>query len=177
MATAKLNDGVIDLETTLQDYPMLIGNLLSYVRLRDCRLISLILTDLPSRRRFCLSALIAIIGSLIWPENYDWAETRALHAHHAVVVEESLDSSLPAEDEDKEKTNIVPTPMGGCSAAPSLKGTGMDLEFEPPVPVHEDSPEHIAKTFRFATWTAVSAFVILMILYVHDSDRRVSFPG
>ncbi|GAA5882973.1 hypothetical protein JCM3774_002938 [Rhodotorula dairenensis] len=142
VATAKLNNGVIDLETTLQDYPMLIGNLLS----------------------FCLSGLIAIIGSLVWPEDYDWAETRALHAHHAAVVEESPDSSPLAEEEDKEKTNVVPTPMGGRSAAPSLKGTGMDLEFEPPVPVHEDSPEHIAKTFRFATWTAVSAFVILMIL-------------
>lgn len=145
VATATLNNGTINLETTLQDYPMLIGNLLS----------------------FCLSGLTAVIGSLIWPENYDWAETRALHAHPTATVEE-----VPAEmtegekdaDDTKDKTQIVQTPLGGRSVAPSLKETGMDLELEPPVLVHEDSPEEIEKTFRFACWVASSAFVILLIL-------------
>ncbi|GAA5975714.1 hypothetical protein JCM10908_005255 [Rhodotorula pacifica] len=142
VATAKLNSGTINLQTTLQDYPMLIGNLLS----------------------ICLSGLTAVIISLIWPENYDWAETRALHAPHPATVEEvPADSDIDAET--KEKSHVVPqTPREGRSAAPSLKGTGMDLDFEPPVPVHEDSPAHIEKTFRLATWVASSAFVILMIL-------------
>lgn len=116
---------------------------------------------------FCLSGLTAVIGSLIWPENYDWAETRALHAHPPATVEE-----VPAEmtegekdaDDTKDKTQIVQTPLGGRSVAPSLKETGMDLELEPPVLVHEDSPEEIEKTFRFACWVASSAFVILLIL-------------
>ncbi|BGP54557.1 hypothetical protein JCM8202v2_002143 [Rhodotorula sphaerocarpa] len=145
VATAKLNDGVINLSTTLQDYPMLIGNLLS----------------------FCLSGLIALFGSLIWPENYDWAETRALHAHPEAVVEE-VPATSEAKDldlDDKEKSGVLAaTPLEGRSAAPSLRGTGLDLDIEDPVPAPEDSPEHIAKTFRFASWVAVAAFTILMIL-------------
>ncbi|KWU42118.1 Na+/solute symporter [Rhodotorula sp. JG-1b] len=145
VATATLNNGTISLETTIQDYPMLIGNLLS----------------------FCLSGLTAIIGSLIWPENYDWAETRALHAHPPATVEEVPAEMVEGEkdaDDTKDKTQIVQTPLGGRSVAPSLKDTGMDLELEPPVSVHEDSPEEIEKTFRFACWVASSAFVILLIL-------------
>ncbi|GAA5867263.1 hypothetical protein JCM3774_002392 [Rhodotorula dairenensis] len=142
VAAAKLNNGVVNLETTFQDYPMLIGNLLS----------------------FCLSGLIAVIGSLLWPEDYDWAETRALHAHPAGVIEESPNSSPLTEEDVKEKTDVVQTPISGRSVAPSLKETSMDSEIEPAVPMAEDSPENIVKTFRFARWTAICAFVILMIL-------------
>lgn len=118
---------------------------------------------------FCLSGLTAVIGSLVWPENYDWAETRALHVHPSATVEE-----VPAEmtegekdaGDPKEKTQMVQTPLEGRSAAPSLKDTGLDLELEPPASVHEDSPEQIEKTFRFACWVASSAFVILLILSV-----------
>ena len=69
-------------------------------------------------------------------------------------------------DDTKDETQIVQTPLGGRSVAPSLKDTGLDLELEPPVSEHEDSPEEIEKTFRFACWVASSAFVILLILSV-----------
>lgn len=127
-----------------------------------------VLIDL-SPRSFCLSGLIALFGSLIWPENYDWAETRALHAHPEAVVEE-VPATSEAKDldlDDKEKSGVLAaTPLEGRSAAPSLRGTGLDLDIEDPVPAPEDSPEHIAKTFRFASWVAVAAFTILMILCV-----------
>lgn len=122
---------------------------------------------------FCLSGLSAVIGSLVWPEDYDWAETRALHAHTAGVIEESPDSSRLAEEDVKEKTDVIQTPIGGRSVAPSLKETSVDSEIEPAASAVEESPEHILKTFRFARWTAISAFVILMILYVCS---RVALP-
>mgnify|MGYP001806935188 CR=1 FL=1 len=54
ITAAKLNDGVINLDTTGQDYPMLAGNLVALF----------------------LSMLLCIILSHIWPQDFDWEELK-----------------------------------------------------------------------------------------------------
>ncbi|KAL7338853.1 urea transporter [Rhodotorula toruloides] len=129
VAAATLNDGAVNMETTFQDYPMLTGNVLS----------------------IGIASIIAFTGSLIWPENYDWVETRALHAHTEAseIVPESPVEGL---DDDSKNEKGVVSPDQGRSAAPSIEG------------VELDTPEHLRKTHRFATIVATCMFVILMIL-------------
>ncbi|EFJ41619.1 hypothetical protein VOLCADRAFT_68028, partial [Volvox carteri f. nagariensis] len=54
ITAAKLNDGVINLDTTGQDYPMLAGNLVALF----------------------FSMILCIILSYIFPQDFDWAELR-----------------------------------------------------------------------------------------------------
>lgn len=54
ITAAKLNDGKVTLDTTGQDYPMLAGNLVALF----------------------FSAIICIVLTYIFPQNYDWAELR-----------------------------------------------------------------------------------------------------
>ncbi|GAA5910909.1 hypothetical protein JCM8208_006685 [Rhodotorula glutinis] len=136
LVSTKCLYGAVTIETTFNDYPMLTGNVLS----------------------FCVSGLIAFFGSLVWPEHYDWVETRALHQHSE--TSEELDAvPLPTALEasaEKEKTDVV-SPTAGRSVAPSV--------VEEVVPsVGEDSPEQIRKTLRFATVVAIATFIILIIL-------------
>ncbi|KAK4331762.1 Urea active transporter [Rhodotorula toruloides] len=129
VTAATLNDGAITMETTFQDYPMLCGNLLS----------------------IGIASIIAFTGSLIWPENYDWVETRALHAH-TEASEIVPESPVEGVDDDLKNEKGVASPDQGRSAAPSIEG------------VELDTPEHLRKTHRFATVVATCMFVILMIL-------------
>lgn len=52
ITAAKLNNGVVDLKTTGQDYPMLAGNLVALF----------------------FAMIICIVMSYIWPQNFDWNE-------------------------------------------------------------------------------------------------------
>ncbi|GAA6058069.1 hypothetical protein JCM3770_002245 [Rhodotorula araucariae] len=136
LVATKVLYGDISIASTFNDYPMLTGNVLS----------------------FCISGLIAFFGSLIWPANYDWVATRALHAHSEVSEEIDISPS-PTEElaAEKEKAGFA-SPAQGRSVAPSIAG-------EDVVPkVEEDSPEQIRKTFRLATVLAIAAFCILIIL-------------
>ncbi|KAG2435987.1 hypothetical protein HYH02_011700 [Chlamydomonas schloesseri] len=54
ITAAKLNDGVVNLDTTGQDYPMLAGNLVALF----------------------FSMILCIILSYIFPQDFDWAELR-----------------------------------------------------------------------------------------------------
>lgn len=78
ITAAKLNDGELNLDTTGQDYPMLAGNLVALF----------------------WSAIVCVIMSYIWPQNYDWNELKAI----PMQCEEGVGSTkaLP-EDEDSEE--------------------------------------------------------------------------
>jgi len=114
-----------------------------------------------------------LLGSLVWPDNYDWVETRALH-QHSETSEELDDAPLPPTPEgpaEKEKADAS-SPTVGRSVAPSIAEDVLPI-------VKEDSPEEIRKTLRFATVVAIATFIILIILYVLESllsvledDRR-----
>lgn len=63
--TAALNDGVLSLDTTFQDECMLAGNIAA----------------------IGVGAIISVGSSFIWPEDFDFAITRALNAHDVGVTE------------------------------------------------------------------------------------------
>ncbi|GAA5938333.1 sodium:solute symporter family protein [Sporobolomyces koalae] len=83
VTASALNGGSLTIATTQQDNPMLAGSSVS----------------------LGLSMIISITGSLLWPEDYSFDETRALHAH----AEASEDLGLPSPTEEKEpKTMVAP---------------------------------------------------------------------
>ncbi|GAA6042482.1 hypothetical protein JCM8097_003048 [Rhodosporidiobolus ruineniae] len=135
LVTTKSLYGELNMSTTLEDYPMLAGNVCS----------------------LGVGGVISIVGSLLFPENYSFEETRALHAYNEATEEVS---GAPLSDTDalgaeKEKTEVVPS--AGHTAVEA--NVGME-----PVKAGEDSPEAIERTFRLARIVSIAMFVILMIL-------------
>ncbi|GAA5852528.1 hypothetical protein JCM8547_002531 [Rhodosporidiobolus lusitaniae] len=124
--------GEINLATTLEDYAMLTGNVLS----------------------IGVSAVICTVGSLIWPENYDFAETKALHAYNEATEEVDLPSPAGETDSEKEKNEVA---RPGTQVLDSAVAAELDLN-------EEDSPAQLKRSFKLATIVACTAFVILMIL-------------
>ncbi|BGP14792.1 hypothetical protein JCM10213v2_002747 [Rhodosporidiobolus nylandii] len=122
--------GELNMTTTLEDYSMLTGNVLA----------------------FCVGGLTSIIGSLIWPEDYSFEETRALHAYNE-ATEETAAAPLPdGTDAEKEKSDVLPA----SAAAPVDAAEHAMNEL--------DSPAAITKTFKTARWVAIIGFVVLMII-------------
>ncbi|GJN87569.1 hypothetical protein Rhopal_000523-T1 [Rhodotorula paludigena] len=159
VAAAKLNDGEVSVVTTGQDYPLLIGNLLS----------------------ICLSAIIAPIGSLIFPERggapYDWAETRALHAHPEPTTVESgapsvtqtltdagdeispLDEAAPVKESMSGESDKEGEKSGTVVAKPPRDvAEELDDETDP------NHPKKIQRTFKMSMLAAVLASFILLVL-------------
>ncbi|GAA5836672.1 hypothetical protein JCM3766R1_006985 [Sporobolomyces carnicolor] len=79
VTASALNGGSVTIATTQQDYPMLTGSVTS----------------------IGVSIIISTLGSLIWPENYSFDDTRALHAH-SEASEETEPSTPSSETEEKE---------------------------------------------------------------------------
>mmetsp|Transcript_26647 Transcript_26647/g.68655 ORF Transcript_26647/g.68655 Transcript_26647/m.68655 type:complete len:685 (+) Transcript_26647:445-2499(+) len=69
VTAATLNDGVVDLDTTAQDYPMLAGNLVALV----------------------FSSILCIILSFIFPQDFDWNELQKIPVAHGKTEHEVLD--------------------------------------------------------------------------------------
>jgi len=96
----------------------------------------------------------------VWPEHYDWVETRALHqtSETSEEVDNVPTPATPDATAEKEKEGLA-SPEAGRSVAPSFA--------EDVVPkVKQDSPEEIRKTLRFATIVAIATFIIFIILCV-----------
>ncbi|KAG6332114.1 hypothetical protein ID866_6974 [Astraeus odoratus] len=122
--TAGLNNSLINVTTSGGNYEMLAGNLGS----------------------IAIGGIIAVSISLIWPEDYDFASTRAInspeaptnHKKPAEVVEEYI-------DEKKD------------SSASSVENDAVKLE-------KELDPVGLNKAFRFAAWSSIVLTLIFMIL-------------
>ncbi|KIJ64007.1 hypothetical protein HYDPIDRAFT_112519 [Hydnomerulius pinastri MD-312] len=121
--TAGCNAGVINVTTSGGNYEMLAGNLAS----------------------IGVGGIVAVAASLIWPENYDFATTRAINlpASHQNAPHE-------AEDSDDEK-------KAQASSASSVSNEAAEIE-------NELDPVGLKKAFRFAAWSSVIMTVIFMIL-------------
>ncbi|BGP14775.1 hypothetical protein JCM10213_004287 [Rhodosporidiobolus nylandii] len=130
LASTYTLSGELNMTTTLQDYSMLTGNVLA----------------------IGVGGLFSVIGSLIWPENYSFEETRALHAYNE-ATEETAAAPLPdGADAEKEKNDVLPA----TAAAPVDAAEHAMNEL--------DSPAVITKTFKTARWIASIGFVVLMII-------------
>lgn len=147
VCTAKLNDGVITVETTFQDYPMLTGNLLS----------------------IGIGGIITIGWSLIRPANFDWEITRAINrkAEFAnTTIEETAtphdEASSPGGSNDKDKDTDeknVQTPQIGEVDVNAFSAALESRRLE-----EEKDMEGLKKAFRFAAVSALALTFILIIL-------------
>lgn len=86
VATATLNDNVINVNTSGGDFEMLTGNIVS----------------------ICVGGIISVVTSIIWPEDFNFDVTRAINAPHAESMKETdskgdtkeeYDSKLSSNDE------------------------------------------------------------------------------
>jgi hypothetical protein len=145
VTTAKLNDGVINITTTGQDYPLLAGNIGALVT----------------------GAVVSIIWSLISPENFDFDITRAMNfASIAAPVEDQPQTPIEyAGCDDKDIDEKAPTSStriqavgdndneGGPQEASSSSGDIPELDYV-----------GLNKALRLATWSSVILSLILLII-------------
>ena len=125
VSTSVLNNGSVTVETAQQDYPMLIGNVIS----------------------LGLSIIISLTGTYIWPENYSFDETRALHAH--TEASEEIDPQPHAEVDEKEKSTVTPNIESEASSLVEARGG--------------ETEASITRTFNLARWISIPMFVILLV--------------
>ena len=134
VCTAKLHDGVLDLTTTFDNYAMLTGNLTS----------------------IGVGAIIAVGGSLIWPEDFDFAITRALNApvpeaNSAIATSDESDAQS-VDGDDKEKATAA-----ADTAPPSITAAGegkYGAEYQ----------RNLDRAFKTAVYTSIGLFVILILV-------------
>ena len=143
--TAALNNGVITVETTFQDYPMLTGNLLS----------------------ICIGGIITVVWSLIKPENFDWAATRAINCSIAkpsnTIDTRDLQTGdvNPSEDKGKDFFSVQEASPSGTHTP--REGALMSGADEAQQIEDELDMVRLKKAFRFAAISALSLTFILII--------------
>ncbi|KAG8221669.1 urea transporter [Butyriboletus roseoflavus] len=118
--TSGLNEGVINVDVS--NYEMLGGNLAS----------------------IAIGGIIAVTVSLIWPDNYDFAETRAINLP---VVRKT--TAHYVQDVEAEKKDA---PVSVTSASDEAE---LDNELD---------PASLKKAFRFAVWSSVIMTLVFMII-------------
>ncbi|KIL65158.1 hypothetical protein M378DRAFT_192471 [Amanita muscaria Koide BX008] len=132
VTTAKLNNGVLNVTTTGGDYEMLAGNVASFV----------------------VGGVIATVISLLCPEDFDWAATRAINApvkpDPAPKVPE--EDTMKTENESSNGSDVKPASISEISS----KSTQQDDD--------ELNPGHLQKAFVFASVSSIALFVIFILL-------------
>jgi hypothetical protein len=154
--TSKLNDGVVNVETTFGDYEMLTGNLLA----------------------IGVGGLVTVGYSLWRPENFDWDITREINKkgkgegdaerrNTSTVVEEV------GEGEGSEKDVGVKGQNGGEKEKEmTVTGVLVYERDEPNVEARlvgsiegvDESEVGLQRAFRLASWAALSLTVILIFV-------------
>ncbi|KAK1230957.1 hypothetical protein PQX77_005931 [Marasmius sp. AFHP31] len=123
VTTSSLNDGVINVTTSGGDLEMLAGNIAS----------------------IGVGAIVSIVASLIWPDDFDFEATRAMNRPKKTAGF-SRDSKSEYDDEKKE------------AKTPSIS---------PVASVDEDDdldPVALKKAFNFAAYSSLSLLLIFIIL-------------
>ncbi|KAF9237446.1 urea transporter [Melanogaster broomeanus] len=92
-----------------------------------------------------IGGIVAVAASLIWPESYDFVETRAINS--PASRKKPADDAEEAEDEKK-----VPN-----SSSSSVSNAATQLE-------SELDPVGLTKAFKFAAWSSVIMTLVFMIL-------------
>ncbi|KAI0300569.1 urea transporter [Multifurca ochricompacta] len=133
VTTSALNAGVINVTTSGGDFEMLAGNLAS----------------------IGVGGIVAVVASVIWPEEFDFESTRALNIKRSASIgtnkvtysDEKVDEKTTDKEHGFAETNFV-------------------LEEEGPIiaPDPDLDPVALDKAFRFATWSSVLLTIIMLIL-------------
>lgn len=149
--TAKLNNGVINVETTFEDYSMLTGNLLS----------------------IGVGGIITIAWSLIKPEDFDWEVTRAINNrvdNHIEEVSPPVSSSSDTAASQpgpstSEKTQYPATEGGDVKVSGNATKVNEDLVAMEEQPSGEDLENvQLQKSFRFAAYAALTLVALLIFI-------------
>ncbi|TFK34666.1 urea transporter [Crucibulum laeve] len=98
-----------------------------------------------------VGAIIATVSSLIWPDNFDWESTRAINKPASPVTHAREDSKSIASDEKRAAVS---------EKAASVAGDSFDVSEEE----DELDPVSLNKAFKFATWSSLILFVILILI-------------
>jgi SSS family transporter len=125
VTTSALNQKVINVTTSGGNYEMLAGNLAS----------------------IGVGAIISTTASLIWPDDYDFALTRAINSRGAAVASRNIKDEL----EEPEYEKKVPD----ASVVSVTNEAQIDPELE---------PVSLNKAFKFAARASIVLTLILMIL-------------
>lgn len=135
--TAALNDGVINVETTFGDFPMLAGNLLS----------------------IGVGGVVTVAWSLLRPVDFDWEITRAINAKAGAEAKLGSESSIavpaPEVEKDDKGDDKVATVAVEESECGTLEANG-DADAE--------ETRDLTRAFRFAAATA--GFLTLALIFV-----------
>lgn len=137
--TAHLNNGVVTVDTTFGDYEMLTGNLLS----------------------IGVGGIITVVGSLIWPSNFDWDITRAINAEVGRAAAELATQSEP-QSESSSVTN-VPLSSPGVKEKDGSDVGPADIPTDPEaLNIADCEDARLRKAFRTAAYAALSLTFILI---------------
>ncbi|KAF8995977.1 urea transporter [Cyathus striatus] len=101
-----------------------------------------------------VGAIIATISSLIWPDNFDWESTRAINRPTHATSPANDDDNKSSDDEGEKKGENITTKAASVTGDSFLAG-GEDDELD---------PASLNKAFRFATWSSLSLFVVLILI-------------
>jgi hypothetical protein len=144
VTTAKLNDGVINITTTGQDYPLLAGNIGALVT----------------------GAVVSIVWSLISPENFDFDITRAMNfAPIPAPVEVQPQTPIEyAGGDDKDIDEKAPTSSARIQAVDDNDNEGGPQETSSTGDIPELDYVGLNKALRLATWSSVIISLILLII-------------
>ncbi|KAL7413855.1 urea transporter [Mrakia frigida] len=137
VTAAKLNDGVITIDTLFQDYAMLAGNLVA----------------------LGTGAIVSVTWSLISPEDFDFDITRSLnYVPESTVVDQEAISSAPTGTEGKSPLDEKADPISA-----SIERDGSENQpFERDVP--EIDFVGLNAAFKFALYWSLGLFTVLIIL-------------
>ncbi|CAD7066985.1 unnamed protein product [Tilletia caries] len=136
LVTAQSLYGELTVDTTGADYPVLVGNLVAIM----------------------VPILILVPASLLYPDNYDWAETRAIQAPDEIDLDMPAEKAEPGTPDDVEKAGsdkashdgqVVVTLENNQSAAPKHKHVAPVLDH---------------KKERFATIFSICLSVLLILI-------------
>ncbi|KAL4063427.1 urea transporter [Scleroderma citrinum] len=125
--TAGLNNNLINVTTSGGNYEMLAGNLGS----------------------IAIGGIISTVISLIYPEDYDFAGTRAIN------------SRAPPKNENKHVVEVSEAYVDEKKAQGSSASSVIN---QVPAPENELDPVGLTKAFKFAAWSSVALTLIFMIL-------------
>lgn len=98
-----------------------------------------------------VGGIIATVSSLIWPDNFDWETTRAINK--PAPPSAKIDDEKQDDESDKNGHEVY---IKGSSVA----GDSFDAVEEE----DELNPIALNKAFRFATWSSIGLFVVLILI-------------
>jgi nitrate reductase gamma subunit len=138
--TARLNGGVVNVDTTFGDYEMLTGNLLA----------------------IGIGGIITVGWSLVRPANFDWDITRAINAKPDNEVTRRDGTATPPQ-EDSAEAGSEAEKKGDRDLQPEAAASP-DVDAEEQPTLYTEDNVSLQKAFRFASWSAIALTVILIIV-------------